>query len=84
MSNKEMAVIAILQHENTKLECYVEAEKCKVGDKITLKNHEQHPEWFWDVLSLGEPVLRSSIKESHDAEKWHKNDYRFKLKGKLI
>jgi len=84
MSDKELSTLAILQHENTRLECYIEYGKCKIGDEISLKNHELHPDWFWEVLSLSEPIPRSSIKESHNAEKWHKNDYRFKLKGKLI
>lgn len=84
MSDKELSTLAILQHENTRLECYIEYGKCKVGDAISLKNHEQHPEWFWDVVSLSEPILRTMIKESHNAEKWHKNDYRFKVESRSV
>lgn len=81
--NQRMMSQAVLQHESTRLVCWVEAGRAKVGDQITLKDHT-NPDWRWNVLSMGVAMPKTSIKDFHDAEKWHENDYRRRLKGKLI
>lgn len=48
------------------LTCWVEP-KVKVGNRITLKNHE-NPRLFWEVLRVGEPTDPSQIKRG-----WNNN-----------
>lgn len=48
------------------LTCWVEP-KVKVGNRITLKNHER-PHLFWEVLRVGEPQEPSQIKRG-----WNNN-----------
>jgi len=55
-----------LQCGDRHLTCWVEP-KVKVGNRITLKNHE-NPRLFWRVLRVGEPLDQSQIKRG-----WNNN-----------
>lgn len=75
----------VLEHKGKhRITCWLESsDKLKVGNSLTLKDHEQ-PDWWWNVIAVGEPMPKALVKDSHNAEKWHENDYRRKLKGSLI
>ena len=61
-----MLVQVDLRAENRMLTCWVEP-KVKVGNFITLKNHEE-PSRLWEVLRVGEPQNPAQIKRG-----WHNN-----------
>jgi len=61
-----MLVQVDLQTGNRFLTCWVEP-KVKVGNVITLKNHEQ-PRLQWRVLRVGEPQEAARINRG-----WHNN-----------
>ena len=54
-----MLVQVDLKADNRLLTCWVE-DRVKVGNTITLKNHEE-PCKLWTVLRVGEPKDRTQI-----------------------
>lgn len=61
-----MLVQVDLQSGNRYLTCWIEP-KVKVGDCVTLKNHE-NPKLLWRVLRIGTPQEASKINRG-----WHNN-----------
>jgi len=59
-----MLVQVDLRSDNREMTCWVEP-KVKVGNRITLKNHEE-PSILWEVLRVGEPQERSKIYRGWD------------------
>jgi hypothetical protein len=65
---------------DSKIICWLEADRVKLGDKVTLKDAEDTTS-YWTVASIYSQMDKKDIKGSHSAEKWYEKDYRRKLTG---
>lgn len=63
------------------MNCWLEANKVKVGIKVTLKDSD-NPQCWWLITSIGETILpQKDIKGSHDSGSWFDGDFHGKLNG---
>lgn len=70
-----------LQNGASHITAWLEADKVKVGFKVTLKDSEE-PEKWWTITSVGDTTLpKAEIKGSHNSKSWHDKDFHGKLKG---
>jgi hypothetical protein len=68
-----------LRQKNMVIICFLESDRVKVGNKVTLKGLEEGG--YWLVTKEYSKLDRSLIHDAHESKKWHGKDYHGKLKG---
>ena len=69
-----------LENENSLLVCWLEADRVKVGDRVTLKDSD-NPMRYWTVTKAYSEKDSKDIHDAHESKNWHKGDFHGKLEG---
>ncbi len=69
-----------LKRKDSELICWLEANRVKIGDHVTLKNSDNPKSW-WKIVEEYTKMELMDIKGGHQSYKWHENDFHGKIKG---